>query len=160
MVRPGVAVYGLDPFGEDAAARDLEPALELVSRVAAVKPCRAGESAGYGRRFIAARDTVLATVPIGYGDGWRRALTNNADVSIGGATFPLVGTVSMDNITVDLGPPGGAGVAVDDEVVLVGRGITAEAVAQRLGTINYEVTTGLLPRAERVYHRDGEPVRG
>jgi alanine racemase len=157
MVRPGVAIYGMDPFGEDAAARDLEPALELVSRVAAVKACAAGESTGYGRRFVAERDTTVATVPIGYGDGWRRALTNNADVAIGGRRFPLVGTVSMDNITVDLGPDGG-GVAVDDEVHLIGGGISAEEVARRLGTINYEVTTALLPRAEHRYHRDGEPV--
>ena len=79
LVRAGVAIYGLDPFQEDAAARDLEPALELASYVAEVKPCARGESAGYGRRFVAAEDTVLATVPIGYGDGVSRALTNNAE---------------------------------------------------------------------------------
>ena len=62
-----------------------------------------GESAGYGRRFVARRETVLGVVPIGYGDGWRRALTNNADVVIDGRRYPSVGTVSMDNITVELG---------------------------------------------------------
>lgn len=148
MVRPGVAVYGLDPFGEDAAAQGLTPALRLTSWVGAVKPLPAGQSVGYGRRFFAERDTTVATVPIGYGDGWRRALTNNAEVLIGGRRFPLVGTVSMDNITVDLGPDGG-GVAVGDEVVLIGDDITAEEVAERLGTINYEVTCGLLPRVPR-----------
>jgi alanine racemase len=158
MVRVGVAIYGLDPFGQDAAARELEPALALVSRVAAVKRCARGESVGYGRRFVAERDTVIATVPVGYGDGWRRALTNNADVLIGGRRFPVVGTVSMDNVTVDVGPDGG--VAVDDEAVLLGGEITAEEIARRLGTINYEVTTGLLPRAERRPHRDGEPADG
>jgi alanine racemase len=149
MVRPGVALYGLDPFGEDAAARELRPALRLTSWVGALKPIAPGQSAGYGRRFVAERDSVLATVPIGYGDGWRRALTNNAEVLIGGRRFPLVGTVSMDNITVDLGPDGG-GVAVGDEVVLLGDAISAEEIAQRLGTINYEVTCGLLPRVPRV----------
>ncbi len=68
-----------------------------------MKPCRAGESAGYGRRFVAERDTCLGVLPIGYGDGWRRGLSNNADVLVGGARHPLVGTVSMDNVTVDLG---------------------------------------------------------
>jgi alanine racemase len=152
MIRPGVAVYGLDPFGEDAEAHGLRPALELASHVAAVKPCAKGESAGYGRRFIAERDTVLATVPVGYGDGWRRATTNVVDVAIGGRRFPQVGTVSMDNIAVDLGPDG-AGVSVGDEVLLVGGPITAEEVAERSGTINYEVTTALLPRAAKVHRR-------
>lgn len=151
MVRPGVAVYGLDPFGEDAAARGLRPALTLSSHVAAVKACAAGESAGYGRRFIADRDTVLATVPIGYGDGWRRATTNRADVLVGGRRFPQVGTVSMDNVTVDLGPDGFDVARPGDEVVLVGPGLSAEEVAARSETINYEVTTALLPRAERRY---------
>ncbi len=159
MVRPGVGLYGLDPFGVDAAAAGLRPALQLVSHVAAVKACRAGESAGYGRRFVAERDTTLATVPVGYGDGWRRSTTGRADVVIGGERYPQVGTVSMDNITVDLGPR--TDVRVGDEVVLVGPDprTTAETVAARSDTINYEVTTALLPRAQRAYHRSGEPVR-
>ncbi|MEA2303727.1 MAG: alanine racemase [Solirubrobacteraceae bacterium] len=149
LVRPGVALYGLDPYGVDPAQQDLVPALRLTSYVAEVKACRAGESAGYGRRFVADRDTVLATVPIGYGDGWRRGLTNDADGVIRGRRFPLVGTVSMDNVTFDLGPDGG-GVQRGDEVVLLGDGITAEEVARRLGTINYEVTCGLTARVPRV----------
>lgn len=157
MVRPGVAVYGLDPFGEDAAAAGLRPALTFTSHVAAVKACAAGESAGYGRRFVAARDTVLATVPVGYGDGWRRATTGRADVLVGGARYQQVGTVSMDNITVDLGPDGASAVSVGDEVVLVGPGLSAEEVAARSDTINYEVTTALLPRTARAYHRSGTP---
>lgn len=157
LVRPGVAIYGLDPFNADAPAQGLEAALELTSWVAAVKPCAAGESAGYGRRFVAAHDTLLATVPIGYGDGVRRALTNNAEVAVNGRRFPLVGTVSMDNITLDLGPDGG-GVQVGDVAVLIGAGLTAEAMAGRLGTINYEITCGITARVPRVYHRDGVPA--
>jgi alanine racemase len=160
MVRVGVAIYGLDPFLEDAAARDLEPALELRSYVSAVKPIAPGESAGYGRRFVAQQPTYTATVPIGYGDGVRRALTNNADVLVRGVRLPLVGTVSMDNVTLDVGTPPAA--AVGDAAILIGtqgrERISAEEVAQRLGTINYEVTCGLLPRVPRVYHRDGEPA--
>jgi alanine racemase len=157
MVRPGVAVSGLDPFGEDAVAQGLEPALELCSYVAEIKPCAAGESAGYGRRFVAERDTVLATLPIGYGDGVRRALSNNAEVLIDGRPFPLVGTVSMDNVTVDLGPDGD-GVAQGDEALLIGPGLRAEEMARRLQTINYEVTCGLTARVPREHHRDGEPA--
>ena len=148
MVRTGIALYGLDPSNRDAAVRGLTPALRLTSYVAAVKACAPGESVGYGRRFVAAAPTRIATVPIGYGDGWRRALTNNADVVIGGRRFPLVGTVSMDNVTVDVGADGG-GVRPGDEVVLIGDGITAEEVAARLDTLNYEVTCALTARVLR-----------
>jgi alanine racemase len=154
LVRAGVAIYGLDPFQEDAAARDLEPALELASYVAEVKPCAPGESAGYGRRFVAREETVLATVPIGYGDGVSRALTNNADLLVGGRRFPLVGTVSMDNVALDLGADGGE-VARGDEALLIGEGLPAEEMARRLGTINYEVTCALTARVPRRHHRDG-----
>jgi alanine racemase len=151
MVRCGVAVYGLDPFQEDPGAHELEPALSLHSWVASVRRLVAGESAGYGRRWRAEEPTWLATVPIGYGDGWRRALTNNSDVLIRGRRHPLVGAVSMDNMTVALG--GDTDVELGDEVVLIGRQgderILAEEVARRLDTINYEVTTGLLPRVRR-----------
>jgi alanine racemase len=158
LVRCGVALYGLDPFGEDAAAAGLRPALELRSYVAAVKPCAPGQSSGYGRRFVAARPTRLATSPIGYGDGWRRALSDNGDVIIGGRRHPIAGTISMDNLTVDVGPCGA--VRCGDPVVLLGAGITAEEVARRLQTINYEVTCGLLARVPRTYHRDGAPAAG
>jgi alanine racemase len=165
LVRCGIAVYGMDPFGEDPDARNLEPALELTSAVADVKPVAAGESAGYGRSFIASEPTNLAVLPIGYGDGWRRSLSNNADVLIGGRRRALVGTVSMDNVTIDVGDvgsPAAAPVRPGEEAVLIGRQggerITAEEVAERLGTINYEVTCGLLPRVERRYHRDGMPA--
>ncbi len=148
MVRAGVALYGLDPANDHPARLGLRPALRLTSYVAAVKACAVGESAGYGRRFVAARDTTLATIPIGYGDGWRRGLTNNAEVVIAGARHPLVGTVSMDNLTIDLGP-GATRVRSGDEVTLIGDGITAEEVAGRLGTLNYEVTCGLTARVVR-----------
>jgi alanine racemase len=159
MVRCGIAAYGMDPFGEDPAARELEPALELSSYLAEVKPCGAGQSAGYGRRFIAEHDTHLGVLPIGYGDGWRRGLSNNADVLIAGRRYPLVGTVSMDNITVDLGADHRAERLRGEPAILIGRQgderITAEQVAERLQTINYEVTCSLTPRVTRVYHRDG-----
>jgi alanine racemase len=150
MVRCGIAIYGLDPFQADPADHGLEPALTLTSYVAEIKPIAAGESAGYGRRYVAERDGWIATVPIGYADGVRRGLTNNADVLIGGARHPLVGTVSMDNITVALDAP----VQRGEEVVLIGaqgeERILAEELAGRLGTINYEVTCGISARVPRV----------
>jgi alanine racemase len=155
LVRCGVAIYGLDPFQRDPADHGLEPALELHSYVAAVKRFEPGESAGYGRRWTATEPTWLAVVPIGYGDGWRRALTNDADVLVRGRRHPLVGTVSMDNITVELGPE--TDVRVGDEVVLIGaqggERILAEEVAARLGTINYEVTCGI-GRRVRYLHEE------
>jgi alanine racemase len=151
MVRCGIAVYGMDPFGEDAAARGLEPAMTLESYVAAVKRFEPGQSAGYGRSWKADRPTWVGTVPIGYGDGWRRSLSNNSDVLVGGRRHPVVGTVSMDNITIDLGPD--TSVEPGEPVVLIGsqggERIGAEEVARRLGTINYEVTCGLTPRVRR-----------
>ena len=118
MVRCGVAVYGLDPFGEDPAARGLEPALALESYVAAVKRFEAGDGAGYGQTWRADAPTWVGVLPIGYGDGWRRALSNNARVLVRGRSHPLVGTISMDNVTVDLGPE--TDVEPGDRAVLIG----------------------------------------
>ena len=149
MVRCGIAIYGMDPFGDDPATRGLEPAMELRSYVAEVKPVAPGESAGYGRRFIAERDTRIATIPVGYGDGFRRGLTNRARVMIAGRPYPLVGTVSMDNVTADVGPDGA--VRPGDAAVLLGEGILAEELARALDTINYEITCGFTARVPRVY---------
>jgi alanine racemase len=161
LVRCGIAIYGCDPMNQDPTAYGLEPALELTSYVAAVKLARAGESVGYGRRFLATGDTWIATAPIGYADGIRRALTNNCDVLIGGRRYPLVGTVSMDNITVELGPSAGE-VRCGDRVTIIGTDgderQTAEELARRIETINYEILCGITPRVPRVYHRDGAPV--
>ncbi len=155
MVRCGVAVYGMDPFGEDAAARGLEPAMGLSSYVADLKRFEPGDSAGYGRSWKADRETFVAVVPIGYGDGVRRALSNRAEVLIGPRRYPCVGTISMDNLTVDVGPTPEVGPG--DEVVLLGSAATeqvrAEEWAKLLGTINYEITCGISPRVPRIVRR-------
>jgi alanine racemase len=159
LVRCGIAIYGLDPFHSDPFARGLEPALELRSYVADVKRFPAGASAGYGRRWKAPKDTWVGVLPIGYGDGVRRGLTNNAEALVGGGRYPLVGTVSMDNVTVDLGPevtvePGSPAVLIGAQG---GERILCEDVARRLGTINYEITCGISPRVPRLYvGGDGE----
>jgi alanine racemase len=155
MVRCGVAIYGLDPFGADPYEQGLEPALELRSYVADVKRFDVGDSAGYGQRWRAPVETFVGVLPIGYGDGVRRGLTNNADVLVDGHRCPLVGTVSMDNVTVELGPatqvsPGAAATLIGAQG---NAWILSEEVAKRLDTINYEVTCGISARVPRVYVR-------
>ncbi len=151
MVRCGIAIYGLDPFGADPYEQGLAPALELHSYVADVKRFDAGDSAGYGRSWRAPAETAVGVLPIGYGDGVRRALSNNAEILVGGHRRPLVGTVSMDNVTIDLGA--GTDVRPGAPAVLIGaqgdQRILAEELAERLGTINYEITCGISARVPR-----------
>lgn len=163
MVRSGIAIYGMDPFGRDPAEHGLEPALSWESWLASSKPCEPGDSVGYGRRFIADRTTRIGNVPVGYADGVRRHLSSGGgEVLVDGRRVPMVGTVSMDSFGIDLGPDAGEPVGAD--VTLIGGGgderILAEDLAALLGTINYEVTCAIGARVRRVYHRDGEPLAG
>ena len=153
LVRCGIAIYGLDPLQRDPAERGLEPALSLESYVAAIKRFEPGQSAGYGRAWTASEPTLVGVVPIGYGDGFRRALSNVADVLVRGRRRALRGMVSMDNVTIDLGQDDD--VEEGDPVVLIGaqgeERILCEEVARRMQTINYEVTCGLTPRVRRAH---------
>jgi alanine racemase len=128
--------------------------------VAAVKPALPGDSVGYGREFIAARETWIGTLPIGYADGVVRGLSNNCDVIVAGRRYPVVGTISMDNLTIDLGPE--PTVALGDVARIIGcdgaECQTAEQLAHRLGTITHEIVCWISRRVPRTYHRDGEPV--
>ncbi|HRN61198.1 MAG TPA: alanine racemase [Luteimonas sp.] len=152
MVRPGIALYGVLP---DAASRPtiaLRPALSLVSRVVYFKVVRAGQPVSYGATWTAARDTRVVTVPIGYGDGWPRALSSRGQVLLGGRRHDVVGRVCMDQFMVDIGD----GSAFNgDEVVLVGEqdgeAIRVEEVARRAGTIPYEILVQLNERIPREY---------
>jgi alanine racemase len=136
-VRSGIALYGLSPFGRDPAEHGLEPVLSWRSYVAVAKELRPGESAGYGRRFVATAPTRIGIVPVGYADGFRRGLTGT-DVLVAGTRRPVLGTISMDALAVGLrGEEEGA------PVTLIGDGVLAEEHARRLGTINYEVTSGI-----------------
>jgi alanine racemase len=136
-VRCGIALYGLSPFGRDPAEDRLEPVLSWRSYVAVAKSLAAGESAGYGRRFVAERPTRIGIVPVGYADGFRRGLTGT-EVLVAGTRRRVVGTVSMDSFAVALGDEE-AGAAV----TLIGDGLLAEEHARVLGTINYELVTGI-----------------
>ena len=155
-VRPGVALYGMHPEGDggDPADEGLRPALALKSYVADVRLVASGEGASYGLTWRAWRPTHVATVPVGYAEGYRRALSNDAFALIGGERRPILGRVTMDACV--FGVDGG--VRVGDEVVLVGEQggetLRAEEVARWAGTINYEVTTGLNPRRVERSYRD------
>ena len=155
MARCGIAIYGLDPFQRDAAEHGLEPALELRSYVSDVKRFEAGASAGYGRTWRAPVDTCVGVLPVGYGDGYRRSHSNNGEVLVRGRRRPVVGNVSMDNITIDLGPD--TDVEPGDEAVLIGEQgsdrIWAEELAARTATINYEITTAVSRRVPRIVGR-------
>jgi len=160
LVRPGLALYGLNPFG-NARAPELTPALTLVSRVIRVASFPRGTSVGYGCTFIAHRDSRFATIPIGYEDGIPRALSGDWEVVIRGCLVPLVGRVSMDLVVADVTDLEGA--SMGDEVIVVGGGDGSgahpvEEMARRLRTIPYEVTTGISSRVPRVFLRDGRPV--
>jgi len=153
MVRCGIGIYGLDPFGADPTVHGLIPALSLKSWLATVKETAAGESVGYGQTFIAQTPTVIGTVPIGYADGLRRLLGGGVDALVGGRRVPIVGNVSMDNITLDLGR--GATDPVGSEVVLLGSDgvnrVLVEDWARAAQTINYEIATGLGGRTSFEY---------
>jgi alanine racemase len=136
--RCGIAVYGLSPFGADAGADGLVPVLSWRSEIVQAKLLRTGESTGYGRRFVAERDTWIGIVPVGYGDGFRRDLTG-AEVLVDGAPARVVGVVSMNALAVALPGELGAGTPV----TLVGPGVSLDAHARVADTISYELACGI-----------------
>jgi alanine racemase len=152
MVRPGIAIYGLHPSDEVRLPESFRPALSFKTQVAQVKIIPAGEGIGYGSTYITDKPTRIAVLPVGYADGFRRAPRNWGSVLIHGQEAPLLGRVCMDQCMVDVShiPQ----TRVGDEVVLIGRQgnatLTAEQVAERLGTINYEVVAEILARVPRV----------
>lgn len=152
-VRPGLALYGLAPEWAGPGAIGLRPALSLKARALRIFDLAAGEPVGYGLRWRAPRDTRIATLGIGYGDGWPRTHANNGWALVHGQRVPIVGAVSMDGLTVEIG--GVPGVTYADEFVLIGVQdgvrITADEVAAERRTINYEVTTALRGRLPRLH---------
>jgi alanine racemase len=160
MVRCGIALYGLRPSDEVEPSISLRPALALKSRVARVRTLPAGSSISYGCTYTTREPTVVALVPVGYGDGYHRLLSNRGQVLVRGQRAPIVGRVCMDQLVVKVSHI--PSVQQDDEVVLLGQQgdgrITAEEVATWAETINYEVTTSLLPRVTRVYLKSGQVV--
>jgi alanine racemase len=136
--RCGIALYGLSPFGTDPAEDGLEPVLAWTSHIAHTRLLRAGHSTGYGRRFVAERDTWIGVVPVGYADGFRRDLSGT-QVRVAGELRQVVGTISMDAFAVELDRE----LPVGTPVVLIGRGVLAEEHARIADTITYELATGI-----------------
>jgi alanine racemase len=153
LVRMGIMLYGLYPNEAIRERCDLKPAMRLTSAVGLVRRVPAGEGISYGHTFAPERDTTIVTIPIGYGDGIARLLTNTGDVLIGGKRRRIAGRVTMDTIMADLGDDD---VSTGDEVVLLGsqgdEEITATEIADKIGTINYEVVCSVGPRVPRTYH--------
>jgi alanine racemase len=142
--RCGIALYGISPFGTDAAEDGLEPALRWDSQLAQVRLVQPGQSTGYGRRWVAEAPTWLGIVPVGYADGFRRDLTGT-EVRVAGELRPVVGTISMDAFAVTLERK----LPVGTPVTLLGHGVSAEAHARIAGTIGYEIATGIRSSPDR-----------
>jgi alanine racemase len=161
MVRLGIGIYGLHPAGHLRGQPDLRPALSLRSHISMVKWIDPGESVGYGGTFMAQSARRIATVPIGYADGYSRKMSNRGRAIINGKTVPVVGTICMDQLMLDV-------TEIDcsqyDEIILLGRSgnnsISADDLADAMGTINYEVTSSIGPRVPRIYTRKNREVSG
>ncbi len=144
-VRPGLALYGASPFADcSAQSLGLKPVMTLMSSVITVRRVARGESVGYGGHWVAPRDSLIAIVAAGYGDGVHRSLANGAAVLVNGARVPLAGRVSMDMLAVDVSTL--ADVRVGTPVVLWGEGLPVEETAQHAGTIAYELLCSVSPR--------------
>jgi alanine racemase len=154
MVRPGIMLYGYPPSSDTAGIVELRPLMRLVTQVVFVKRLSKGETVSYGGTWTAAEDTVIATLPVGYGDGLPRALSNDLPVSIRGASYPLRGRICMDQCVVEIGPD--SNVRCWDEAVIFGDRdhaavLDAAGIADKLHTIPYEITCGINKRVPRVY---------
>jgi len=148
-IRPGISLYGISPFPDGTGADlGLQPAMEFLSTLIAVKPVAAGERIGYGGRYRVQRDMRLGIAAVGYGDGYPWRMPDGAPVLVGGCRVPIAGRVSMDMITLDLTDLPNA--AVGDEVTLWGRGLPVEEVARHAGTIPYELVCRVTERVIKV----------
>ena len=158
FARVGILLYGVESL--EVGQSRLEPLMRWSTRVARIKEIAAGEGVGYGTTFIARRPTRVATLPVGYADGYNRLLSNRGSVLLCGRRAPVIGRVSMDLVTIDVTDI--PEVKLGDEVVLLGRQgseeITAEEIATLTGTISYEVFCAVSARVPRIY-REGDDVR-
>lgn len=156
MVRTGLAIYGVHPVPGLSASSGLEPAMSLHSRVGMTKRLRAGEAVSYGQRYIMPEDGFVSTVPCGYADGLRRALSNTGEVLVRGRRYLIAGTITMDHFLVDTGEDE---LQVGEEVVILGRQgeqcVTAQEMAGKMDTIPYEVLCGISARVRRIYRDSG-----
>jgi len=155
MVRGGIAMYGCHPTGHAVEGVELRPAMSWHTTITHIKTVPAGEGVSYGLKFVTPRDMRVGTLAVGYGDGYKRCLSGNADVLVRGKRAPQIGTVCMDQMMIDLS--GVPEAAVDDDVVLIGsqgnETITADELADRAGTISYEILLSISERVPRIYSK-------
>ena len=161
MVRAGIVTYGMYPSKEvDPSLLTIRPALEWVSRITHIKTLEPGRQISYGGTFVTEKPTVVATIPAGYADGYRRSLSGKYYVLIRGQKAPILGRICMDQMMVDV--TGIPGAAIGDRVVLIGTDgdavITMESISQAADSFNYEFVCGISRRVPRVYFRDGKAV--
>ncbi len=149
MVRPGIMTYGLYPSAEVSHSVLLRPAMRFVTRACQVKSVDAGTPIGYGATYVTNRKTTVATIPVGYADGYRRLLSNKGEVVVRGIRAPLLGRVAMDMCMIDVTAI--PDVQPGDDIVLFGEGLPVEEIASLVGTINYEIVTGIGKRVPRLY---------
>ena len=162
MVRAGIVIYGMYPSGDvDPALLNVNPALQWHSRVTHVKQLEPGRAISYGGTFVTDRPMTVATIPVGYADGYRRSLSGKFYVLIRGRRAPILGRICMDQMVVDV--TGIPGVHVNDKVVLVGRDgneeITMEQISAAADSFNYEFVCGISRRVPRFYYRQGQIIR-
>ena len=161
LVRSGIVNYGMYPSDEvDSQLLPVKPVMEWIAKVVYVKTLPAGRQISYGGCYTTTRETVVATLPVGYADGYRRSLTDKGHVLLHGKKAPIIGRICMDQMMVDVTDI--PGVKIGDHAVLIGRSgdeeITVDYLAALTGTLNYEIICGISRRTPRVYYRDGKPV--
>jgi alanine racemase len=158
MVRTGIAMYGLPPAPGIVLPAGIRPVMSVRSKVMRVHRLEASDSVGYGRTYAASAPESAALIPIGYADGYRRALSNRGWMAIDGQRAPVIGRISMDQTVVRL--PAGLSVEHGTDVAVLGgeAGPTATELAELIGTINYEIVSGIAPRVPRYYLRDGRVI--
>ena len=159
LVRAGITMYGLLPSHEMSKTKvPLKPVLSLHSHIVYIKEIQKGQTVSYGSKFVASEATKVATIPLGYGDGYPRSLSSKGYVLIRGKKAPILGRVCMDQFMVDVSHI--PGVCAGDTVTIFGSDgdvtITADEVAEKAQTIGYELICGIAPRVPRVYLKDGE----
>jgi alanine racemase len=157
MVRPGIVLYGCSPNGKPLEEVDLRPVMTLKTTVSLVKEIHPGETVGYGRKFRCDADMKVATVAIGYADGYPRVLSNRGYAFVNDTVVPIIGNICMDQMMLDVSS---VDVHEGDQVILFGEDspISVDNVAALAGTINYEILCGISRRVERVYIRDGKEI--
>ncbi len=158
MVRPGIILYGLSPSGfVDSSVLNLKAAMTFKAKITNIKEIETGASVGYGRRYISKEKRKIATIPVGYADGYSRLLSNKAEIIAGETLCPVVGNICMDQCMIDVTNVNN--ISIGDEVILFGKGdnieLPVESLAEKMGTINYEILCMVGKRIPRIYIKDG-----